>query len=411
MKKKKILFEFGTGLGCFSRSLHLVEALAQAGYIIKYISLNQSAKPYMDKAGIHPLIDNFSLTYKEAEKQYYNWHTAEEFWEMIGYWNFNWVVKEIKNTVKHIQKFSPDIILSDLGIFSSIYAKSTNTPMISITQSCYHPERFHKRIRWWDEKKSPRCTLVNNINSYFFKNTKRIEVFEEIFTGDITLITSFPEFDPINNENKFNTHYIGAILWDPTHKKNSKDNTYLFKDKKKPIIFCYPGRLYDHVGESGILIIKTLLEAANNIDASIIISTGSIVDKTIIENEFKNAKLFNKNVYLIDWLPMNVVFANSDIVIHHGGQGSCLGQLKYKIPSLILPTHSEREYNARQCKKLGIGEFISREEFSPKKLTDKLYILLGNMDQYRNNIKKLNKKFVEYNYNASKKIVDLVKEM
>jgi UDP:flavonoid glycosyltransferase YjiC (YdhE family) len=47
-----------------------------------------------------------------------------------------------------------------------------------------------------------------------------------------------------------------------------------------------------------------------------------------------------------------------DLLIHHGGYGSCQTGLYTATPQVIFPTYSERESNARRVAALGAGEFI-----------------------------------------------------
>jgi UDP:flavonoid glycosyltransferase YjiC (YdhE family) len=48
----------------------------------------------------------------------------------------------------------------------------------------------------------------------------------------------------------------------------------------------------------------------------------------------------------------------SDLLIHHGGYGSCQTGLCTGTPSVVIPTYSERESNARRVAALGAGEFL-----------------------------------------------------
>ena len=45
-------------------------------------------------------------------------------------------------------------------------------------------------------------------------------------------------------------------------------------------------------------------------------------------------------------------------MIHHGGYGSCQTGLFTGTPSLVIPTYSERESNARRVEAVGAGDFV-----------------------------------------------------
>ncbi len=48
----------------------------------------------------------------------------------------------------------------------------------------------------------------------------------------------------------------------------------------------------------------------------------------------------------------------SDLLIHHGGYGSCQTGLYTGTPAVIIPTYSERESNARRVAAVGAGDLI-----------------------------------------------------
>ena len=108
----------------------------------------------------------------------------------------------------------------------------------------------------------------------------------------------------------------------------------------------------------------------------------------LLQNLLKQIKNLNfDNLRIVEFLPMKQVYKISDLVIHHGGHGSCLGQIGYEIPSIIIPTHSEREYNARVFQWLGFSEVISTEELSAEILHQKVCKMLADLS-YRERLSK-----------------------
>jgi len=61
------------------------------------------------------------------------------------------------------------------------------------------------------------------------------------------------------------------------------------------------------------------------------------------------------------FVPGLAMAERSDLLIHHGGYGSCQTGLFTGTPALIIPTYSERESNARRVAALGAGDFIVPE--------------------------------------------------
>ncbi len=57
----------------------------------------------------------------------------------------------------------------------------------------------------------------------------------------------------------------------------------------------------------------------------------------------------------------------SDVLIHHGGYGSCQTGLCMGKPAVIIPTYTERESNARRIAALGAGAMVPVEHDRGKK--------------------------------------------
>ncbi len=67
------------------------------------------------------------------------------------------------------------------------------------------------------------------------------------------------------------------------------------------------------------------------------------------------------------YVPGLVMAERSDVLIHHGGYGSCQTGLYAGKPAVIIPTYSERESNARRIAALGAGAIVPVERVAGKK--------------------------------------------
>ncbi len=173
---------------------------------------------------------------------------------------------------------------------------------------------------------------------------------EELNIGDLTLVLGIPETDPIPG----NTHciHIGPILWE-------KSDVLLPKwikniDKNTPIIWVYSGnpryRQKGTVFDSDIILYACINVLAKE-DVTVILTTG--------HHELpKEIRPLPDNFYFSRYLPGLRIAEMCDLMIHHGGYGSCQTGLYTGTPSVIIPTFSERESNARRIASLGAGEFV-----------------------------------------------------
>ena len=404
---KKVFMQFGSGLGPMSRSLPIALALGREGYQIKYMGY-QSAKPYMKEVGIEELNENYSVAdiVKEVPNPY--WNTADEFWTMIGYGNMPWVEKKVDELIDYLKQYKPDYILSDLGILACLAARIMDIPLITINQSCYHPNNQNGGIKWWDSTHSETTILRDKLNQFLKrKGAPLLQTFTEIFTGTLTLIPSFQEFDPISNLEQYNTHYVGPILWEK-EMKVSEQVKHIY-ETTRPKIFCYMARFLDNVGDSGKAIFEAMLKSAHKLDAEIIISTGSLNDTKQAYEMMRETNYAADNLLVVDYLPMSYAYGKSDLVIHHGGHGSCLAQFKYGVPSVIIPTHTEREYNARTIDKMKVGRFILRDELCSERL-EKSILQVMNDKSYKDEIMNIRRRVMN-EFNQLDKVVTLVNSL
>jgi UDP:flavonoid glycosyltransferase YjiC (YdhE family) len=231
-------------------------------------------------------------------------------------------------------------------------AKILKIPLISVMQADQHPA--NKGLIWW--KKPPdnlpsALPAINKVLTQYDLNT--ISKVEELSLGDLTLIVGSPETDPI--EEKFEGIYIGSILWQskqselPIWLNNINDN--------KPLTWVYSGNprysSKSTVFDSEI-ILSTSIQALAGEDMHVLITTGhhALPDELLpLPNNF-NFEPYVPGLSLAD---------RCDLMIHHGGYGSCQTGLYSGTPSVIIPTFSERESNARRIAALGAGDYILPE--------------------------------------------------
>lgn len=175
-------------------------------------------------------------------------------------------------------------------------------------------------MRWWEESRDSAIGLTEKLNAYLkSRGAKTLDAFEEIFTGSLAVIPSFPEFDPMNITDKYNTHFVGPIL--QTSSITDANVKKLFNDDSNIKCFCYTGRFFDNVGESGALIFENIVMASDSLDIDLVISTGSEEDKQKAFEILGNMNR-SKDIKIVDYASVDIGYGDADIVVHHGGHGS-----------------------------------------------------------------------------------------
>lgn len=371
MKKHNVFVGMSGGFGPLSQVLPIIETFDKDKFDITCYIASSSAE--MVK----------SLGYKFCEAPKVNapkvllpkgrkWCDIDHYWGRFGYIDREYVNEMIPAKVKLIENCNPDFIVSQFSPPTEIAAKILNVPLISITQSCMHPNG--KNVSWWENSKENYPKAAPIISELMKKyGLKPIERMEELNRGDLTIVPSFPEFDPINDE----VFYTGPLIWSSIQKKNQSEKRRDKWKKGRPLIFVYTGNLYDSSGAAGIIILQNVIDAFGNSDLDIVVSTG-------LGQSLSEVGEIPSNIRILDWVPGHEIIRECDLTIHHGGHGSCMLNISGGVPSVVVPTFSEREFNARQLKALGVGEVILPSELT----ADRLYEVVNHCLQDENMVHK-----------------------
>lgn len=312
------------------------------------------------------------------------WCDLDHYWGRFGFADEKYFTRLVASRLRIVEQLNPDILLTQFCPPTEIISRITGIPLVCVTQSCWHPKG--KSLTWWKPQQMDYTRVTPVVNSILKKyGAPTIERMEDLNSGNLTIIPGFPEFDPVQDE----VLYTGPLHWDSTPIMNGvKYDSF----EPKNTILVYTGHLYDSGGDSGILILEKIVEALANTKYNVLITTG-------LGQQLDKEKYAAPNIHLFEWLPINKAIDHCGLFIHHGGHGSCMAAVAKGIPSLVIPTFQEREYNARQLSLLGLADFIL-----PHQLNADLYakieasfnnaLLHANALQWKN-------KLAQRNYNGA----------
>ncbi len=417
-------------LGLLTRSLPIAQELDKLGHRIVFASPAKAPDKLIKEAGFenltpkHPLyqIKNFSFRSiinlfksKEYKKEYgsiFNFlfrlvravpirfaPSTAEIWDMdhaaaiAGMMNKNFVEANCEAYRKLIIDIDPDFIVDFWNPFACIAAKTLNKPLITVIQADGHPK--NNGLIWWKDHPGNLPTALPVINKVVTNyGLEAISRMEELNIGDLTLVVGTPETDPIPEST--NCIYIGPILWENSDMKlpywiNNIDNN-------KPVIWVYSGNPRYSKKRTVLdsdLIIDSCINVLAKENVTVILTTG--------HHELPEELLpLPENFYFSKYLPGLSLAGICDLMIHHGGYGSCQTGLYTGTPSVIIPTFSERESNARRIASLGAGEFVlpktnscNSKEIDLSEFRKKIKKVLSTPDYYKN-AKKYSEKLKAY---------------
>jgi UDP:flavonoid glycosyltransferase YjiC (YdhE family) len=249
-----------------------------------------------------------------------------------------------------IDEYAADIVVDSWNPVACVAAKALGKPLVTVIQSDIHPE--NKGLIWWKQKPPNVPSSVPAMNEVLSElGLDPVRSAEELCIGDLTLVMGIPETDPLPVA--ANATYSGTILWQ-RHEAELPDWVNDLSSEK-PVIWLYTGNpSYGRLGfwADSAIVLELCIDALAEEDVQVVVTTGHHALP-------KELSKLPSNFHYEPYLPGIAMAERSDLLIHHGGYGSCQTGLYTGTPAVIIPTFSERESNARRVAAVGAGEFVS----------------------------------------------------
>jgi UDP:flavonoid glycosyltransferase YjiC (YdhE family) len=273
----------------------------------------------------------------------------------------NRLIAHVEAYREAISNGQPAVVITDINPLAALAAKSLRIPHVSISQSLFLPFRKLQSDKWAIPSALP---AINKVLAHY--GATLLESAEYLDVGDVTLIPSFPEFDPTQNA-PASLHYIGPVLGNELIPLAAPDRGV--STTGVPEVLFYPGRPQDAVGASGEVLAKAGLSALSALDVTVTVSTGG--------HRFDVPDSLGRRIEIVPWRIISPGY-KPNLILHHGGHGACLTAITSGIPSAIVPTHAEREYNARNLAALGCGQFVPMGEIAVESVRGLIENVLGD---------------------------------
>jgi len=291
-----------------------------------------------------------------------------EVWNMgqvgaqMGMLDERFVASSVDAYGKLIRAVRPDAVVDFWNPFAVIAARAAGTPVISVLQADAHPAG--RGFIWWKDPPAGLPDPVPVLNRVMrSRGLPPVAKFEELSLGDLTLVVGCPETDPLPEAAR--PDYIGPLLWEQPGQAMPEWLDRM--EGGRPLIWLYSGNPRYFSGGStpfdSLVVIRASAEALAGEPVQVVLTTGYQAlprDVLPLPANFRHAP----------FLPGLAMARRSDLLVHHGGYGSCQTGLFTGTPAVILPTYSERESNARRIAALGAGEMIRVDSRSGRKSVD-----------------------------------------
>ncbi len=251
-----------------------------------------------------------------------------------------------------------DVVVDFWNPLAVMAARAQNIPVITVIQADAHPAS--QGFIWWKTPPSHLPTPVPVMNKVLAENgLPPISTLSELCVGDLTLVVGMPETDPLPAT--ADVTYVGPILW---QKPGATLPDWIKSlGREKPLIWVYSGNpRYSSKSETldSMVVVRACIAALANEDMHIVLTTGHHpLPKEVLP--------LPANFRHEPYVPGLAMAERSDVLIHHGGYGSCQTGLCMGKPAVIIPTYAERESNARRIAALGAGALVPVEHARGKK--------------------------------------------
>ncbi len=275
----------------------------------------------------------------------------DHFMYLLGMANQVLVQAIVEALMEIMSRHKPDVIVDFWNPWACIAARACHKPLVAVMQADQHPRS--KGFIWWRQAppELPRCPVagVNTILTGY--KAAPVQSIGELCVGDMTLVLGLPETDPLPSD--ANVTYIGPVLWQRQNEPLPARLTDLIREQ--PVIWLYPGKLqYLPGGKTPVdsaVVLEGCKEALGNQPVQVVLTTGH-------QSLPRRFLPLPANFRYEPYVPGLAMAERSDLLIHHGGYGSCQTGLFTGKPALIIPTYSERESNARRIAALGAGDYV-----------------------------------------------------
>lgn len=245
-----------------------------------------------------------------------------------------------------VKAFRPGVLIGDTNFLVWMLSCEVGIPAVQIVRFSSHP--LTAKLIWWEDPPADivppdSCALFNPILEK--AGLQSIQKSEDLFRGDLYVVPSIPEIEPIYGDTK--TQYVGGLMVADGRQPEGRWSEGV--DSSAPIVYVTIGGGAGPVGNDKFF--SSVVDAFAGCPAQVVVSTGG---------KFKadDMDAIPSNVRFFDWVPGRQMISRADLVVCHGGYGTMIETIAAGKPSIVIPFHSEQEGNGRRLERLGCGRVL-----------------------------------------------------
>ena len=349
-------------LGLLARSLPVARELSRRGHAIAFCNPAFAPRQRIAAAGFENLplprrspwqrLRAIPTRFASPTAQMWN---VDHMLAMTGMLSENHVRAEVDLHIELMQ--NADLVVDALNPAACAAARIARKPLATLIQVDMHP--LSQGLIWWKGDPPPGLPGVTPVfnrilGQYGLPSLQKVE---QLFQGNLTIAAGIPETDPLPAA--AGVIYVGALLWDTAPPPDPEWFAGLRQDQ--PVVWVYPGNpRYLPIPNplDGECIIRDCIRALAGEPLQVVLSLGGHP----LPRHFRSLPA---NFHHEAFVPAQAMAARADLLIHHGGYGSCQTGMLAGKPAVIIPTFSERESNARRVMQVGAAEVLPPSSKNP----------------------------------------------
>ncbi|WP_299899690.1 nucleotide disphospho-sugar-binding domain-containing protein [uncultured Aquimarina sp.] len=195
----------------------------------------------------------------------------------------------------------------------------------------------------------------------------------------VFLQNGIPEMDYPRNAIPKSIKYVGALnTWNKKSINNHNKDWGTILDPKKKTILVSQGT----VEKNHKKLIIPSLEAFKNSSFNIVVVTGNN-DTKLLKNQYPQ-----KNIYIEDFIPFEIIMPLTDLFITNGGYGSSMISIKHGVPMVTAGINEGKNEICARIDYCGLGIDLKTERPRSYSIKEAVDQILTN-DSYKKNVKRV----------------------